>query len=314
MTGDADAALCHTAAVELRHLRYFLSVAETLNFSRAAETLHMASSPLSRAIRQLEVELGGPLFDRSTRSVTLTSLGEALVPRAQHMLTEHDGLVRDMRRRASGRREILLGMRSIPPAMARTIVDDVVRIAEPDAIVRLQPLLSLSQLEEILRGRMTFGLVNRRIQDPRLRYLLALRETAAIALPAREPYLSLTHVRPEHLAGLQLLVVQGYTEYSDEPGRSYEDAAAGRIVVDNQIPGGIAALIANGDACCFTYANPDAPWHRNLTRDGVVIRLLPPGTPGADTYLAWRADRETDDDLGPTIEVARHRFATPLEL
>jgi DNA-binding transcriptional LysR family regulator len=76
--------------MELRHLRHFLAVADALSYSRAAEALHMAASPLSRSIQQLEHGLGGPLFDRGTRRVELTPPGAGLVPRARKLLDEVD--------------------------------------------------------------------------------------------------------------------------------------------------------------------------------------------------------------------------------
>jgi DNA-binding transcriptional LysR family regulator len=88
--------------IELRHLRYFVAVAETLNFSRAAERLHMAQPPLSLAIRQLEQELGTELFARTTREVKLTEAGRALLDGAGRVLTELDGAIIAARRAAAG--------------------------------------------------------------------------------------------------------------------------------------------------------------------------------------------------------------------
>src|SRR5688572_22101306 len=88
--------------VELRHLRYFIAVAEELNFSRAAQRLHMAQPPLSAAIRQLERELGVDLFVRTTREVRLTDAGRAFLRGARRTLADADRAAEDAKRAAAG--------------------------------------------------------------------------------------------------------------------------------------------------------------------------------------------------------------------
>jgi DNA-binding transcriptional LysR family regulator len=87
---------------ELRHLRYFVVVAEELNFSRAATRLHMAQPPLSVAIRQLEEELGTELFVRTSREVRLTDAGQTLLDGARRTLSEADRAVAAARRTGAG--------------------------------------------------------------------------------------------------------------------------------------------------------------------------------------------------------------------
>jgi DNA-binding transcriptional LysR family regulator len=88
------------ASIELRQLRYFVAVAEELHFGRAAERLHMSQSPLSRAIRELERDLGLTLFVRTTRRVELTPAGTLLLERSRRALAEIDGAIADARRSA----------------------------------------------------------------------------------------------------------------------------------------------------------------------------------------------------------------------
>src|ERR1700744_2957266 len=77
--------------MELKQLRYFVTVAEELHFSRAAARLHLAQSALSSQIRRLEAEVGGPLLIRSTRQVRLTPAGEGLLHEGRAILAAADG-------------------------------------------------------------------------------------------------------------------------------------------------------------------------------------------------------------------------------
>src|SRR5690349_21165476 len=103
---DVRCAVTHTgdtvAAMELRHLRYFVAVAEELHFRRAAERLHIAQPAVSEQIRNLERELGVQLLERTQRSVTLTAPGAALLVEARRVLRLADDAQRATRQAEAG--------------------------------------------------------------------------------------------------------------------------------------------------------------------------------------------------------------------
>src|SRR5690625_2301958 len=89
--------------MELRHIRYFLALAEELNFSRAAERLYIAQPPLSRQIKELEDKIGAKLFHRTNRQVELTNAGKVFLKKAYHILDQVEQACISTRLSSTGR-------------------------------------------------------------------------------------------------------------------------------------------------------------------------------------------------------------------
>ncbi|WP_438295741.1 LysR family transcriptional regulator [Streptomyces sp. HUAS TT7] len=123
--------------MELRTLRYFVAVAEELHFGRAAGRLHMSQPPLSRAIKQLETELGTALFDRSPSGVTLTQAGAVLLDEARALLTRAD-LLRGRVAAAVGATAITVGILGDSTDPGATRLAAAYRRRHPHAEVRVR--------------------------------------------------------------------------------------------------------------------------------------------------------------------------------
>ncbi|MFH8612628.1 LysR substrate-binding domain-containing protein [Streptomyces sp. NPDC018029] len=123
--------------MELRTMRYFVAVAEELHFGRAAARLHMSQPPLSRAIRQLESELGAALFARSPAGVTLTGAGTVLLPEARALLARAD-LVRARVAAAAGARTLTVGVLEGGAGPQVSRLADAFRRRHPHVEVRIR--------------------------------------------------------------------------------------------------------------------------------------------------------------------------------
>jgi DNA-binding transcriptional LysR family regulator len=144
--------------MELRHLRYFVAVAEERHFTRAAARLRIAQPALSRQIRDLEAELGCPLLDRLTRNVALTASGEALLQEARKLLGETERLKEATKRAANGETGyIAIGYVSwITPKFLFPLLRDL-RRTHPGIEIDLKEMAPLDQVQALANDRLHLG-------------------------------------------------------------------------------------------------------------------------------------------------------------
>lgn len=171
--------------VELRHLRYFVAVAEELHFGRAADRLKVAQPSLSQQIRKLERQIGADLFDRTNRRVELTAAGAALLPGATRTLEDAGTAIEQARDAAAGvSGHLTVGF--IETA-AITVVPQAVRrfrAAHPGIALTLLELGVGEQTEGLLSGRLDFGFIRERSKIESLRTETVLEEKLVVAVPA----------------------------------------------------------------------------------------------------------------------------------
>jgi DNA-binding transcriptional LysR family regulator len=172
------------AAIELRHLRYFLAVADTLHFGRAAKKLGMAQPPLSQQIRRLEEMLGTPLFERTTRGVTLTPAGALLRERAAATLARLAEDLEQTRRIARGEQgRLVIGFSGSVMFTELPAAIQQYRRTYPGVEVQLREMWTAEQLRALADGSIDVGLLRDGGRHPDLTITPLLREAFHAVLP-----------------------------------------------------------------------------------------------------------------------------------
>jgi DNA-binding transcriptional LysR family regulator len=171
--------------MELRHLRYFIAVAEELHFGRAAARVHVAQPAVSRQIRALEEEIGLNLFERDRRIVALTAAGAAFLVEVRSLLRHVEDAVVTAHRAARGE----LGSLRIGyvPAVVHTGLPEIIRVFRKrfsHVDVRLQEMNPAMQLEALLAERVDVGFVRGPIVEPALASKTVLKEPLVAVLPS----------------------------------------------------------------------------------------------------------------------------------
>lgn len=280
--------------MELRHLRYFVAVAQELSFTRAAKRLHMSQPPLSQQIRDLESELSTTLFSRTSRRVELTAAGEAFLEHAGAIL-EHVDQARSHARAvgsgSAGRLEIGLSGSLLLGPMPRFIA--AYRRSYPAVAVVLNEMTPAAQLASLRDRRIDLSFSRTAVNDHALVSELAWPDPVVVALPRGHPLtnrrkLKLAELKDEKFVLLKL-DSSGFAKYIHacclEAG--FVPHASQQVVESQAIP----SLVAAGLGVALVPASL-----QRVHRRGVEYRALARKAPRADVYSIQRKD-----DASPVV-------------
>lgn len=280
--------------MELRHLRYFLAVARTLNFSRAAEQLNMAQPPLSQQIQALEKELGVRLFDRNKRPLQLTHAGQAFLPEVNGVMTQVER-ARYIAQQASRGEvgQLTIGFNSAAMQTALPELLKAFRQQFPLVNIRLCELDSQLQLEQLSNGQLDCGFLHLQ-QREQFNYHVLLKEPLVVALPSYHP------LAEQQVLDLNVLVDETFILPPPTMGQSFyyqvlslceTHGFTPNVIQEARLLQTVLGLVVSGMGIALV---PESI--KKLQRAGVVYRTLK-NTFEIETLLAWR-----QESLSPVLE------------
>ena len=276
--------------MELRHLRYFVAVAEERHFGRAAARLHIAQPPLSQQIRRFEAELGEPLLYRTTRSVELAPAGEVLLERAREILAAVDSAIDDARRAARGEYgRLAIGFTgsstyAMLPALAVAMREEL-----PGVALDLQgELLTPAQVARLLDGRLDLGLLRPPVHERDLCTEVLHSEPLVAVLPESHPLAKADAIALERLEGERFVTYPSH--FRSVVHDAVEDACAAHgfePVAAHEVAetATLVSFVAAGLGVSLVPASV-----ANMTVQGAIYRPLADDATRVELAAAWRRD------------------------
>jgi DNA-binding transcriptional LysR family regulator len=199
--------------MELRHLRYFVALAEQLHFARAAESLHLTQPALSHQIKALEQDLEVRLFDRTKREVTLTEAGSYFLPEAQATLKQAERAQAVAKRVARGELgNLRLGYNSsVPFTVILPQIASALRQDAPELQLVLEEMVGPEQLIKIAGGKLDAGILRLPVEQqlPHLETKVLIKERMVIAIREDHPVAGLKQISVADLRNESFIVWQG---------------------------------------------------------------------------------------------------------
>lgn len=274
--------------MELRHLRYFVAVAEELHFGRAAQRLHISQQPLSRQIRDLEAEMGVQLFHRTKRTVRLTEAGQVFLIEARKTIASAEQAVLLAQRMSRGEiGRFAVGFTG--PAL-NSILPKIVRLFKerhPQVELVLERLQTNEQVEALASGHIQAGLLHPPLEEGMLILETIHRDNLVAVLPDTHP---LAKAAPEQIS-IKELANEPFILYPRQVGPVLYDriislcqqAGFSPRVVQEVIPQQtILGLVSAEIGVSLLHASAEA-----VAPAGVAIRELLEPTPELELAVAW---------------------------
>jgi DNA-binding transcriptional LysR family regulator len=276
--------------MELRHLRYFVAVADTLNFTRAAAALHLAQPSLTRQIQNLEEEIGVRLLDRTKKNVALTEEGRAFLVDARRLLALATESIQSVQRLSRGDTgQLNIGYLStfnfdlLPKTLA------MFRQGYPHVALNLFDMNPAEQFRALEARKIDLGFVGLRFPSASesLEWECLARYKTVVALPLKHP---LAKQKTVALRDLKTMFFVGMSEKSHPGFRNWLSQTcepAGftpRILQDAELEPGLMRFVAEGLG--VTLAREQI---KNIPHPGVAFRPLTPAVK-SDYWIAWNRD------------------------
>ncbi len=283
--------------MELRHLRYFVAVAEELHFGRAAKRLAIAQPPLSQQIKQLEEEIGVVLLTRTKRQVNLTAAGEIFLTEARKSLAQAEYAVRAARRAARGEiGQLAVGFVSSAVYGKIPFIFRLMHTRYPEVSLILQDLSSEEQVEAVKVGRIDVGLIRPPVTAAEnLSLRVIWREPLMVVLPEGSWLTKQKEIAMESLAEESFIQIPRHVApsfYDQFIGICTRAGFTPKIVQEARTTPTIVNLVAGGMGVSILPASL-----KSLQRSGVVYRPLRAPAPTTDMAVIWR-----NDDPSPILQ------------
>lgn len=292
--------------VELRHIRYFLAVAEQLNFREAAQQLHIAQPPLSRQIQQLEADLGVKLFVRDKRHVELTRAGQAFLEEARKLLVRAAHAVAAARRPEGGSTAtVKVGIASGLGGTVSQVVFEF-RQRSPAIEIECHDIFSSFQNDALHSHEIDVGFLRPPIDRVALDCELLYEEGFVVVVPKSHRLAKRRTVRMRDIADEPLIVFsRNYSNslYDKILGLYSRRGLTPRLMFMNVEPHDEAGaiMVASGKAIFM-----GAGAFVNRSQSGIELASVPLKEPEAkiEVYAAWRKD-ENSPGVGKFLDCVR---------